>query len=172
MKNLKMWGMILLGFGVIGFIAFSEKKDKFEVFEIRYTTTGNYSEEIDVLTGDEYLVSVWGSDDETGLQQWASVDYIVRLIDNSKNLVIEERITDTDSEEKGGIIRAQNGFDHAYVPDYTGKLFLNTEFIEGDEMTINIYRNLPDRIYYMPVLFIVMFIVGLFLFLKSRKAKS
>lgn len=168
MLNLKTWGMILLGFGVIGFVAFTEKKDKFEIFETRYTMPGNYSEEIDVVKDDDYIIAVWGVEETYGLQEWASVDYIIRLIDENKNLVLEKRWVDTESEDKGGQVRAQNGSDHRFVPDYVGKLYINIEFIEGDEVTLNIYRNVPDRVYYMPVLFIAMFVVGLFMYLRGR----
>lgn len=171
MINIKTLGIIIMIAGAIGFVVSNESKERFKIYSVKYTMPGKYDAEIDVLCDEEYLCGVWGVDEEFGLQQWASVEYIMALTDQNNNQVYRKQYVATASADKSGMARAQNGADYSFTSDYNGTLRIQILLLEGDEVTLEIYRNLPDKIYYMPALFILLLLAGFVLYLKSRIQK-
>jgi len=165
----KQIAIVLLVIGVVGFIFSQNQKKKYLVFEKRISDNKEFVQKIDVESGNEYLFSVWGTDEETGLQQWAEMELVFK-IETFKGEIIEENkiIANESSDDDGGIARAANGDDVRFVADNSNQVTLTTKLIQGDYMDVEVYENLPDNTYWMPVFFILVFIAGSVMFLKAR----
>jgi hypothetical protein len=92
----------------------------------------------------------------------------VQLLDRKGSVLEEKHFTGTDSNSDGGLKRATNGYDIRYNPEESGDVILKSALIRGDYVDIEVYENLPENTYWMPVLFIAICITGLVLFMKAR----
>ncbi|MCG6186214.1 hypothetical protein [Maribellus maritimus] len=168
-KNIALF---LILAGIIGFVWSQNQKKKYCILEERISNHNPVIRKINAQTGNEYLFSFWGNDEETGLQQWAEMQLEYRIETQSGMLVEEKAISASESEEKGGIRRAGNGDDVQYTAHRSEDIIINASLSEGDYFDIEVYENLPEKIYWFPVLFIVVFITGLILFLKARNTAA
>ena len=75
-KNISIALIII---GVIGFIWSQNQKKKYRIFQERITSSQAVNREMNTQTGNEYLFSFWGNDEETGSQQWAAMEFIFEI---------------------------------------------------------------------------------------------
>lgn len=168
-KNYKLYkiiSIILLAFSLIGFILSSEKKDNNTVFEKRGTSK-EFEFETELEGAFDYIISYWVVDEETGYQ-WASVSSFAEVFIND-TLAESKTIDFSESDEKGGIKRAQNGFEYHFKPMRNTKVMLKGVLYKGDYWEWIIYKGISETENIRPGLFIILFLVSLFLFLKFRK---
>jgi hypothetical protein len=158
--------------GVLGFVWSQNQKKKYRVFQERISNYQPNTFKVNAQTGNEYLFSFWGNDEESGLQQWANMEFAFKIETQSGNWIKEDTISASESEEKGGVRRAGNGDDIRYTATRSENIIVTATLLEGDYLDLEVYENLPDKTYWFPVLFIAFFIVGLVLFLKARNAKN
>lgn len=159
-------GFIVLG--IVGFIYAQNSKSNHRILSQRYRTHKPISESIEVKSGNCYTVSVWMTDEEQGLQQWAKIDAEIQLL-NSRDEVLEQRnILNSEAREEGGIKRVTNGHEITYCADDQERLFINVVMKQGDYLDIEVYENLPGEQKWLPPIFIALFLVGLVLYLRAR----
>lgn len=123
--------IVVICFAISGFILSEIYKSSYRIVNEEYRSSGAYNQKILLKSGIKYIISVIGSDEETGLQQWASLDFDV-IIHNQEGLEITNRnIIATESEENGGIIRAVNSCETYYTAAYADHIDIFIDFKEG-----------------------------------------
>ncbi|MDA3905467.1 MAG: hypothetical protein PF484_05265 [Bacteroidales bacterium] len=167
----QLW-LIIICIAVAGFIFAEMYKSSHEIFNQRYTNTTTYSETIPLLIGNSYVISVYGSDEETGLQQWANLDFEFYVKDMDGVEVVRKNISATESQESGGIRRAVNGFEFDYLAEESIELTLYLNFIEGDDVDVKVFENISEWANLIPSLFIILFLVAIVFYLKARNAEK
>jgi hypothetical protein len=170
----KQIGIVMLILGVAGFIMATQAKSASKVFGDRLSQTGVHPLVIPVEAGSTYTLAFWGVDEEMGLQTWASLDFSATVTDKSGALLFEKQTiaSASSAEEKGGIKRAQNGFEYHHAAQITEPLAVVITAMEADYVDLEVYKDLPDWLNMGPGLSIVFGIVGLVLFLKGRNARA
>lgn len=163
----KQIAIALLIVGVIGFIYSQQQKKKYLIFEKRISNNQEFAHKIYTQAGNTYLFSLWGNDEEGGFE-WAGMEFTFKLETAQGKIIEDKTIVATGSEDDGGLKRAANGDDVKYSASQLGDVNLTTTLVEGDYLDIEIYENLPENTYWMPVLFIALFIAGFVLFMKAR----
>lgn len=172
MNRKKNISIVLILVGIIGFVWSQNQKKKYRIFKERITNYKSNTRKVNAQTGNEYLFSFWGNDEETGLQQWAAMEFVYKIETQSGIIIEEDTLSASESEEKGEIRRAGNGNDIRYTAIRSEDLLVKTTLIEGDYLDLEVYENLPNQTYWYPVLFIAFFISGLILYLKARNASN
>lgn len=167
----KQIAIALLIIGVVGFIYSQNQKKKHLIFEKRISNTDEFVHKQYVQSGNTYLFSFWGNNEHPGLHKWATLEYNFRLARSGGDVIEEKKVTATGSDGEGNQ-RAANGDDVHYKATQSEELILTLKLIEGDYTSVEIYENLTDNTYWMPVLFIALFIAGLFMFLKARASAN
>lgn len=166
-KNIAIAGMII---SVAGFVFVTNLKSNFRTFTERIFTNAAFQYSLNTSGGNTYLISLWGVDEETGLQQWAEMEFSYEL-KNTKGEVFEaDTIRSFKSEENGGIRRASNGTDITFNPNSNGEWILTGHFTNGDYLDVEFYENLPSNLYWFPVLFIGLFLFSLVVYIRNRQA--
>ncbi len=159
-------GLILIG--IVGFIYSQNIKSKYRIFKERYTTQNPIVQEIKVLNGNHYIFSVWGTDEEQGIQQWADLQGNVDLVNQENKILEQRRFAASEPEEKGGIKRATNGHDIKYTAQKDESVTVKANLITGDYLDIEVYENLPENAYWLPVICIAVFLAGIVMYLRVR----
>lgn len=168
-SNKKKIAIALIIIGVAGFIYAQNQKSKSRIFKQRYTTRNPIVQEIEVLNGNQYIFSVWGTDEEQGIQQWADLQGNVELVDSENKILEQRQFAASESEESGGIKRATNGHDIKFAAEKDERILVNANLIQGDYLDIEVYENLPENAYWLPVIFIAVFLTGIVLYLRARQ---
>lgn len=166
--NKKEWAVIIIFVGVMGFILGEGNKSSYRIFDKRLTINGEYHEEVLLISGLKYVVSVFGSDEELGFQRWAKLDFNLLVSDYQGDSIIQKKISASEAREKGGKRRVVDGLDFHYVAKYPDKLFIKINFMRGDDLDIKIYENIPEFANFLPSIFIFVFIFGIFYYLRVR----
>lgn len=164
----KQIAIALLIIGVVGFIYSENQKKNYLIFEKRISSNIEFVQKIYAQAGNNYLFSFWGNDEEGALQEWADMEFIFKIETSSGEILEEKKIVATGSDDDGGIKRAANGDDVKYSAHQSGDLIVTTTLTDGDYLDIEVYENLPENTYWMPILFIAIFITGLVMFMKAR----
>lgn len=170
--NKKKIAVGLLIIGVIGFIYSQNIKSGYRIYKERISGSKEFNHEFYLTAGNNYMFSVWGTDEEGALRPSANLEVGVQLLERKGKIVEEKLITATSSNDDGGLKRANNGYDIRYHPLENGEVILKSSLLRGDYVDIEVYENLPENIYWFPVLFIAVFIIGLILFLKARNSEN
>lgn len=172
--NKKNIGLLLLIVGIAGFFYFSSAKSNYRIFEQRFTQNKTHKVDLEAKENDSYTMFFWAVDEETGLQQWAEIQLIISVKTQSGELIKrEERIaTASDSEETGGIKRAQNGLDFTYQSESNQTILIEADLQSGDYVDIEIYENLPEGLNLYPGLSLILGLIGLVVYLRGRRVKS
>lgn len=157
--------VLLIAFVVL-FVYSQTLKSKYRLFKERINSSNEFVHEFSVKTGSSYIISIWGCDEESGLQKWADLDFSYKIESESK-VIKEGTITATASEEQGGVRRATNGKDIDFIAK-GNKVSVWCEITEGDYVDVEIYEDLPNSLYWFPVISVIGFIVSIFYFFKAR----
>lgn len=80
--NKKKFAVALIIIGVAGFIYAQNINSDYRIFKQRYNTHNPIVQEIEVLNGNHYIFSAWGTDEESALQKWANLEANVELINS------------------------------------------------------------------------------------------
>ena len=89
--NKKKFAIGLLILSVVGFVFSQNQKKKYLIFEER-SSSKNYTKEFYVETGNKYMFSVWGTDEEGASQRWATLDATVKLTDENNSILHEKQM--------------------------------------------------------------------------------
>lgn len=164
----KKLAILMLLISIFGFIYSQNIKSGYRIFRERVTTKQEFAREFYVTAGNNYQFSVWATDELRGAHKWTSVEANVKLVGPGNNILCEKQIVATGSGDDTGNQRATNGYDIRHVAVKSENLSLACRLVDGDYMDIEVYENLPENAYWLPVLFIAIFLAGGVLFLKSR----
>lgn len=163
-KHLFLLIMILC----IGLFIYAQSlKSKYGIYKERITTEARYEYNFRTAANSSYLISIWGCDEETGLQQWASLNFNYEVLVNNVSIK-KKQILASESEEKGGIRRAQSGSDVTFVSETNTNAVVICKISEGDYVDIEIFKDLPNNLYWLPVFSILGALLSGFLYLKYR----
>jgi len=168
--NKKQFGLLLLIVGIVGFFYFTNAKSNYRIYEQRFTQTKIHKVKLEAKENNSYTMFFWAVDEETGIQQWAEIQLIVSVKTQSGELIKREKriATVSDSEETGGIKRAENGLDFTYQSKSDQTILIEADLQSGDYVDIEIYENLPEGLNLYPGLAIIFGLVGLVVYLKGR----
>ena len=169
---MKKLGILFILAGTIGFIAATQYKNTSEVFKKRVSLTGTHTLSVPVAAGSTYVFFFWGVDEESGLQAWANMAFAATVSDSAGNVLFKKRTSASasSSEEKGGIRRAQNGFEYHYKGHTAEPLTITLSIEEGDYVDVAVYKDISDLANILPGLFIIAGIIGVVLYIKGRAA--
>ncbi len=164
-KNVVLTFLVI---GVVGFIYFQNQKTNYRIFKQRLTASNEFVKSIEVQSGSSYVFTIWGTDEEMDIQQWATLDLNYQLEDSKGNILKQEQITGSGSNDEGGVKRAINGTDYTYHSTNSEILRLRGQLVRGDYMDIEIYENLPENLHLLPALFAIVMAVSFFVYIKMR----
>ena len=173
-RSKKSAGLVLVILGVVGFFAANVVKSDTAVLEKRITRSGATHLDLPVEKGQRYTVFVWARDEETGFAP-ASLDASYRIVDARSAKVLSEKVLTASahsSDETGGIKRAQQGGQYIGGAQDNGHWKVDIELTRGDEVTVDVYRNLPDWLNMGPGLSILVALLGGVFLIKARAASS
>lgn len=161
-------GTIIAVVGILGFVLSNIRKDEKLIFEKRVKQTGIYIDSLEINEGHSYTISLWSQDEEGGgFTQWPETEARIRVYTKSDTLYTK-RIHDFESNETGGLRRAKQYTDFSFEARKSETLFLMSEFIKGDECETRVYSDISEGENILPGVFIIVLVVGIFVFLKYR----
>ena len=172
--NKKNIGLLLLIAGVAGFFYLTSAKSDYRIFEHRFTQNKIHKVNFEAKENNNYTMFFWAVDEETGIQQWANIQLIVSVKTQSGELIKREKriATVSDTEETGGVKRAQNGFDFSYQSESDQTILIEADLQSGDYVDIEIYENLPEGLNLYPGLSLILGLIGIVIYLKERAKKK
>lgn len=168
-KTYRIISLSLIVISIIGFIATTENKSSHIILEKRGSSK-SFEFDIKMASNMDYIFTFWVIDEEGGYQ-WANVSAYAEVI-LKDTILYSEVIEFAESDESTGIKRAQEGFNYNYhsikqeVAKFKGTL------AKGDQWQVEVYENMTELDNMKPGLFIIVFIVSLFFFLKARNMKA
>lgn len=169
---MKRIGIVLVAVGIAAFVAANMAKDQNRVFSERFTDEAPHQLSVEVEAGSAYTLFFWGRDEETGMPtNWAGMELQLKVVDvDGQKVLLDKKLTASASsaEETGGVKRAQNGEELQYIAPKSGNLSVLVHLLSGDEVTVDVYKNLPTILNLAPGLAIILLVVGVVLFLKGR----
>lgn len=153
-----------------GFIVSNTAKTAFEIFETK-SSSKTIEASIDLESETEYKFWFWAIDENTGYDP-ADMSAEVKITIEDET-VFERKISTSEFEEKGGIKRAQNGFEFKYTNGEKKTIAnISGKFIKGDSWEIKAYKNMSDTVNIAPGLWIIILLIGVFIFLRIRNKKE
>lgn len=162
----------LLAIGILGFVYSQNIKSNYRIFSERVSSSDDEPVNLKLLNGHAYMFSLWGNDESSTMGEYASLEAKVTIQGSDARIIDSRKIIASGTEDKGGIRRAANGYDFRYRPEHSEQISLKYNLIEGDYLDIEIYEDLPENAYWMPVVFIAIFIAGFVTYLKSRAVQN
>ncbi len=160
-------GIFTVMIALMVFLGGNFQKDQYRLHSQRYTK-GSHTIPFLVGTDATYKIAIWAVDEETGLQQWATMSCEGEIRDSSGKLVDAGEAVATASDEKGGIRRAQNGFDLDVQSTKTEELVLTVHLLEGDYVDVEVLQDIPTLIHLLPGIGVLIGFAGAILITKGR----
>jgi hypothetical protein len=162
-------GLVLLG--VIVFVLGSENKSDHLVAREKTASAAPVQLLLPVKAGHDYLVGVWGEDEELGQQRWADMELEWTVAIDGRPLHRNRlQATASSGEEKGGVRRAQNGEEYRYQAIADGNLELRARLLRGDKLELVVYRDLGEKANLLPGLGLLTALGGLVVYLRGRNS--
>lgn len=156
--------------GIIGFIRFNNIKNEYKIFEERYSGIGQHKAEIFTKVTRDYQFFFWGVDEkfesEHGYPEFSGE---VQIIDKDNNVLLDTAFSVSNSIVEADVKRAQNGFYFYYSPPKDKNLKIIMDAQSGDYIDLEVHEDLPENLALKPPLFILIFIVGLIIFLRKKQ---
>ena len=150
---------------IVGFILANESKAFYLNQEIE-SSAEEKTYTFSIEANHDYLISFWALDEETSYE-WASMEsHVVILFEGE--VLYEKDVSKSSSDDDGGVKRAQDGFEYKLTPEKSGDLTIIVQMSEGDEWSIEIYKDLPENLNILPAMFIIIAIIGVVGFLKAK----
>lgn len=156
--------------GIIGFIRYNNIKDEYKIFEERFSGIGQYETEIFLNVRHDYQFFFWGVDEQFE-SEYGFPEFVGRfsIIDKDNNVLLDTAFSVSSSKKGGGVERAQNGFYFYYSPPRDRELKVSMTIQSGEYIDLEVHEDLPESVALTPPLFIFIFIIGLFIFLRKKQ---
>ena len=167
-RTKKVVGIVMMVAAAVGFVLANMNRDEYSEASERFSSLGKHTKEIPVKAGEHYRIALWGVDEETGLQTWASLKTTVTVTDSAGKVLHEKELVATESKETGGIRRAQIGDEFGALADRDDAWVVTVELTEGDHVDLEVFRGLSDLGNVLPGLIVILFVVGLVVWLRNR----
>ncbi len=171
-KKMKMkTGIIIAVIGVIGFFAGTALKGENKLLEEKLSGSGLKTMPVAVDAGANYTIFFYGIS-ERGLSSpgFANLDVSVAVKQENGASLFQKRIvaSASNSEEKGGVKRAQNSAQYHGNADKTENWLIQVQIADGDEVSVEVYKDLGDFLNIMPGLSVLLLVAGVVFILKAR----
>ncbi len=167
-KTFKIISISLMIISIIGFIATTENKSSFRILNERGSSQ-KFNFDINLATNMDYVFAFWVIDEEGGFQ-WANVSAYAEV--SIKDSILYSKVIEfAESEEKGGLKRAEDGLNFKYHSNKNELAKFKGTLNEGDQWQVEVYENMSELENMKPGLFIILFIVSIVLVLKARNMK-
>ena len=153
---------------ILGFIVAQGMKSNYRIFQKRIFLEAEFKHEFYAEAGINYIVSIWGSSENRVLKEWATLEMRYQLLNASGTMIADTTITAIGGKVSEGNMMARNGKDIHFKTEESGTIVLKCWLVEGDYIDVEIYKALPENIYFLPPLFIFGFVFGLFWYMKVR----
>jgi len=167
-RTKRIIAIALLIFGAGGFIAATQSKGKNRIQEM--SGKSDLTLTMEVAPPHTYHVSFWIVAEKGESQPgFATAEGALQIRLGGETLTSETLVA-VSSDAKGGLKRATHGIETDIAPKAPGILSITGGLREGDQWTLEVYRDLGAGANLAPGLFLLVGIVGLILFLRSRAA--
>ncbi|MCD4772255.1 MAG: hypothetical protein K8R41_02590 [Bacteroidales bacterium] len=168
----KFIGITIMIIGIIGFIFYNNIKNEYRIFEKRYSSEGLHQAEIRAKVTHDYQFFFWGVDEQFPSEHgFPEFEGEFKIVDKNNKLLFDTLFLVNHSVDKGGIIRAQDGFYFRYSPAKDEMLKININIKSGDYLDLEVHEDLPESVALTPPLFIFVFIIGLIIYLRKKQKK-
>lgn len=170
MKVKKNTGIIFIIIGVIGFFYASSIKGDKLVFNERVSSYNLESFQVNVDGGENYEIKFWGVDEEmTGVFQQPYFEAQLSIRDGQNHLLFNQDLMSIHEIETGGKRTTHDGLDYLHSPKSNEVITISAQIIKGDYLDIEVYKNLDSETDALPGVFIIIAIIGVFVYFRSRK---
>ncbi len=172
MKKKKLYLIISISvaiLSVIGFIVSTEGKKTHRILNERGSSK-NFEFKINTASNIDYIFSFWAVDEEGGFK-WATISAYAEVV-KGDSVLYAKNISFSESEEPGGLKRAQNGFNFKYKSPKSSIITFRGNLKEGDQWQVEVYENMSAEKNMKPGLFIILLVASLFIILKIRAKQS
>ncbi len=172
MEKQKLYKIIIVSvmiLSIIGFVMSTEHKKTMRIINERGSSK-NFEFTIDLATNTDYVFSFWAIDEEGGFH-WATVSAYAEVIIGDSTVYLKT-VNQSESDDSGGLKRAQNGFNFNYHCDKAVKAVFKGKLTQGDQWQVEVYEGLTQEKNMKPGLFIILFLASLFVFFKVKARKN
>lgn len=166
----KYIGLTLLIIGIIGFFYAANDKNKKEIFSKRISSTHLEKIEISVLAQQTYEIKFWGVDEEmTGIYEAPHFQAQIKILDRQKLVLFNQELVSIHEIETGGKRVTHDGISYSHTPTVDETIEIQAKINRGDYMDIEVYENLSSEADALPGISIILALVGLVIYFRSRK---
>lgn len=166
----KITGIIFVVIGIIGFLYTSNQKSNKLVLQEKAAGFETKTNQVEVEEAENYEIKFWGVDEEmTGVFQQPYFEAKISIRDGQNHLLFNQDLISVHEIETGGKRTTHSGLDYLHSPRNTEVITISTQIIKGDYLDIEVYKNLDSESDALPGIFIIVGIIGMVLYLRSRK---
>jgi hypothetical protein len=124
---------------------------------------------MNLCTGSSYTIAFWVNDEiPANMAHWPEAKAVFCAHNRADTLFLK-RIKAYESVETEGIRRAHNYTDFRFEARAEDSLFFSVELFKGDECELHVYRDMSEEQNILPGVFIIVLLLGFFIFLKYRR---
>lgn len=170
MKVKKIIGIGLLVIGVVGFFYFANQKDERKVFNERISKPEKTVLDVNLQENQTYKIKFWGVDEEMiGVFQQPHFEARLEIQNSQDQVLFNQELVSIHEIESGGKRVTHDGLEYLYIPDEGETIKIIVDIKKGDYIDVDVYENLDSEADAMPGISIILALVGLVIFLRSRK---
>lgn len=165
--------IVLMVIGVLGFVFTTMQKDNMKIFGQRISEVSNQKYTVALKANQVYEIKFWGVDEEmTGLSQPPHFEARIKIFDGQQQLLFNQELVSIHEIETGGKRVTHDGISYSHKPKEDEELTINVQILRGDYLDLEVYENLDSEADALPGFSIIIAIVGLVLFFRSRNQKK
>lgn len=169
----KIIAIILMAIGVLGFFYTTMQKDDMKVFGQRISGTSNQQYSVPLKANQVYEIKFWGVDEEmTGVFEQPHFEAHLKIFDGQQNLLFDHELISIHMIETGGKRVTHDGISYSHTPKTDELITIETEIKRGDYLDLDVYENMDSEADALPGFSIIIAIVGLVLYFRSRNKKT
>lgn len=174
MKVKKIIGIAFLVVGVIGFFISTNSKYDKVIFEETINSPGLNAFEISLEGGQDYIFKFWGEDieHESNLVELKFISKI-QIYNQKEQLLFNQTLEPNILIEWGEYSeKIEGGIEYSHTPKFGESVRLVIDMIEGDHLKIEVFKNLEAEEDAFPGIFIILAVIGLFIFVSNIRKKK
>lgn len=169
---MKKISIILIALSIVGFIMSNIKRDKKKVYEKKYSATNEITDTLKVITGKNYIISFYCMDEEPeGFTEMPEVQSSIHIF-NADSTLYRKKLTSFSDVNRGGYRKAEEYTDYQFKAVKNDDIYIETKLHEGDANELIIFSDLSEEMNILPGIFIIILVIGVFLFMKFRNKSN
>ncbi len=170
MKVKKITGIIFTIVGVIGFFYTFNQQRNTLVFEERVHGKDLKTYSLEVEEGESYEIKFGGRLEETiRVQQQPYFEAKLTIKDGQNHLLFNQELMFKHEIKTDGKRSTHDGLDYMHSPKNDELMTISAQIIRGDDLDIEVYKNMGTEMDVWPGIFIIIGVIGIFVYFRSRK---